>query len=262
MPELPDVEIFRRYFNSTALHKKITSLEVESAKVLEGVGIKELRERLQGASFTDSARHGKHLFARLSDGGWLRFHFGMTGFFKYYKEAAAAPGHPRLICTFDNGYNLAWDSQRLLGRISLVRSPEEYVKENHLGPDALEISKEDFCTRLQKKKGMIKTALMAQNVVAGLGNVYSDEVLFQSRLHPQTKTGALATEKLGQIHGTMQEVLQSVIHSGIHPEEMPDRFLTAHRGRDNECPVCRAELEKIKISGRTSYLCPRCQKKG
>ncbi|MDR9501123.1 MAG: DNA-formamidopyrimidine glycosylase family protein [Desulfurivibrionaceae bacterium] len=261
MPELPDVEIFRRYFNRTALHKKIASLEVESAKVLEGVGIKELQERLQGVSFTDSARHGKHMFASLSDGGWLRFHFGMTGFFKYYKNAAAAPGHPRLICTFDNGYNLAWDSQRLLGRISLVRSPEEYVKENHLGPDALEISKKDFCTRLQKKKGMIKTALMAQNVVAGLGNVYSDEVLFQSRLHPQTKTGALATEKLGQIHETMQEVLQSVIDSGIHPEEMPDRLLTAHRGRDNACPVCRAELEKIKISGRTGYLCPRCQKK-
>lgn len=259
MPELPDVETFRRYFNQTSLNQKIESVDVDTAKVLEGVSIKKLEERLKGASFTDSKRRGKHMFAKLSGGGWLRLHFGMTGFFKYYKNEDSEPGHPRVVFHFDNGYDLAWDCQRMIGRVSFVDDPDEYADKNDLGPDVMELSRGEFIERMKSKSGMIKTALMDQSLMAGLGNVYSDEVLFQAKIHPKTKAGDLSEDDLGKIYDSIRDVVGTVIDSGIDPDDMPDRLMTAHRGRDNKCPGCSGEMEKIKISGRNGYICPKCQ---
>lgn len=263
MPELPDVEVFRRYFNRTSLNKKIESVDVDTAKVLNGVSMKKLEQEVKGQSFTDSERRGKHMFARLSGGGWIHFHFGMTGFLKLYKKDESSPGHPRVVFNFGDGYSLAWDSQRMIGRVSLAEAPDKYAEQNDIGPDAMNISKNEFIERIKSKSGMIKTALMDQSVVSGLGNVYSDEVLFQSRVHPKTRVGGLSREKLGEIYDNMQDVFETVIDSGIHPDDMPDRLMTAHRGRDNQCPGgCGGKMEKIKISGRNGYVCPNCQKQG
>jgi formamidopyrimidine-DNA glycosylase len=261
MPELPDVEVFRRYLDHTSLNQKIDSLQLDEAGVLEGVSAKKLADRLNGAFFSDSARHGKHMFAELSNGGWLMLHFGMTGFLKYYKDEDSAPGHPRVIFRFDNGYSLAWDSQRMIGRVSLAESPEAYAEKNDLGPDAMDVSKEEFLELMRGKRGMIKTALMDQSLIAGIGNVYSDEMLFQTGVHPKTKVGDLSDDTLGKLHGNMRKVFEAVIESSIDPAEMPDWLMTAHRGRDNDCPGCKGKMEKIRISGRNGYICEKCQRK-
>jgi formamidopyrimidine-DNA glycosylase len=261
MPELPDVEIFRRYFNRTSLNRRIESVNAHEARVLEGVSGKKLSQRLEGLSFTASTRRGKHMFAKLSDGGWLMLHFGMTGFLKYYKDENSAPEHPRVVFEFDNGYRLAWDSRRMIGRVSLTGDPDEFAAKNDLGPDAMNISKEEFLELMRGKRGMIKTALMDQSLIAGIGNVYSDEMLFQTGVHPKTKVGDLSDDTLGKLYDNMRKVFETVIESSIDPAEMPDWLMTAHRGRDNDCPGCKGKMEKIRISGRNGYICKKCQKK-
>ncbi|MFP4308781.1 MAG: Fpg/Nei family DNA glycosylase [Desulfococcaceae bacterium] len=260
MPELPDVEVFRQYFKQTALHQAVTAVAVEDERVLGDVRPEDVSTAAKGRSFIDARRHGKHLFAQLSDGGWIMFHFGMTGFFKYFKKEEAAPEHPRVIFEFENDYRLAWDCQRMIGEVALVENPETFISEKDLGPDALEILKEVFLERLAGKRGMIKTALMDQSLLAGVGNVYSDDILFQCRLHPKTAVGDLSESDRERIFDAMGNVLQTAISAKVDPAEMPDRLLTAHRGRDNQCPNCGGELEKIKVSGRNGWNCPRCQR--
>jgi formamidopyrimidine-DNA glycosylase len=263
MPELPDVERFRRYFNRTALHKKIERVEVENDKVLAGVSKKELTRRLKGRSFESSDRHGKHMFAQLDDGGWVAFHFGMTGFFRYYKNEEHRPDHPRVILGFANGYELAFDSQRMIGRIALIDDPGDYMKKHELGIDGLspELDGERFKKLIGGSSGMIKSTLMNQSIIAGLGNVYSDEVLFQARIHPKTDVEDLSDRDLDRLYRSMKDVLEKIIHSSIDPDEMDPSLMTAHRGRDDECPGCGGKMEKIKVSGRNGYYCPKCQKK-
>lgn len=259
MPELPDVEVFRRYFDRTSLHYKIESVKVTNEIVLADVGRSALGRKLHDRSFTGSQRHGKQMFAELDDGGWLTLHFGMTGFLKYFKNASSAPDHPRVVVAFDNGYRLAWDSQRMIGRVGLTESTDTFVEHHQLGPDAMDIDADELGRRLGDHRGMIKPALMDQSLVAGIGNVYSDELLFQVRVHPRTPAGDLTEAEMLELHGTIGGVFDTVIDAGAVPERMPAWLLTAHRGRDDTCPRCGGELKKIAVSGRNGYLCPTCQ---
>lgn len=259
MPELPDVEVFRQYFKQTALHQPLTAVTVADERVLDDIRPEDLSRGVKGRSFVDARRHGKHLFGQLSDGGWIMFHFGMTGFFKYFKKEDSAPGHPRLVFEFENDYRLAWDCQRMIGRVGLVEDPETFVAESDLGPDALEIPRDMFLDRLAGKRGMIKTALMDQSLLAGVGNVYSDDILFQCRLHPKTAVDHVSESDRKRIIDAMGDVLETAISAKVDPAEMPDRLLTAHRGGDDQCPNCGGQLEKVKVSGRNGWYCPVCQ---
>ena len=103
MPELPELEIFRRYVDSTSLHQKIETIEVKNGKVLGGVSAGGLKRGLEGTKFESTRRHGKHLFVELGDGRWLLLHFGMTGGLKYYRDADEEPAHARVLISFRNG---------------------------------------------------------------------------------------------------------------------------------------------------------------
>src|SRR6266481_2913095 len=117
MPELPDVETFKRYLDATSLHERITGVDVRSAYVLKGVSARELQRRLKGRCFESSRRHGKHLFVRADGDLWLRLHFGMTGSLKYFKHKKQAPRHTRLLFAFANAHCLAFKDQRKFGEI-------------------------------------------------------------------------------------------------------------------------------------------------
>jgi formamidopyrimidine-DNA glycosylase len=263
MPELPDVETFRRYLDATSLHQEIEKVEVRSRQILEGVSAQELKDGLEGRTFESTRRHGKYLFVELDDANWLVLHFGMTGHLKYFKDMEKDPPYDRLLITFANGYHLAYDAQRKLGEVALTEDVEEFIEEKGWGPDALKSSFDlaAFKEALAGRRGMAKSTLMNQHIVAGIGNVYSDEILFQMGIHPRTKVNQLDGETLEELFHTMKEVLQKAIDRQADADQFPDDYITPHRYDDGECPRCGGEIERVKVSGRSAYYCPDCQGK-
>ena len=259
MPELPDVETFRRYIDNNALHKKISKVQVENKKVLSKITESELIEALSGRKMEKTTRHGKHLMIELDNKSWMMMHFGMTGSLKYYKDD---PGLSlvRILFSFDNGYHLAYIDQRLFGRISLNDSPEEYIKQHELGPDLLSLKEDDFVDILSKHNGGIKSVLMDQSVIAGLGNDYSDEILYHAGIHPNTKLPALSNEEFHELYKITMRVINVAIDNEANPEKMPDDYLLPHRKKGEPCPKCGGTVSKIYVNGRTTYFCSECQK--
>jgi formamidopyrimidine-DNA glycosylase len=186
MPELPEVETFKRYLDSTSLHQLITGLEVRDAYVLKRVSVRELARRLKGRRFENSHRHGKHLFVRAGNELWLRLHFGMTGSLEYLDHDEVAPKTARVIFRFADNCRLAFDDQRKFGEIELIKDIDEFLQTRGLGPDALEISLSQFKAIIGKHRGAVKAILLNQQLIAGIGNLYADEILFRARIHPAT----------------------------------------------------------------------------
>lgn len=259
MPELPDVEIFKRYLDATSLHQQIEKVQVHHSRILSGVNQKTLQNFLTGEKFEKTSRHGKHLFAKIG-GGWLRLHFGMTGYLKYYKNETQKPWHTRMHIRFCNDFQLAYVNQRLLGRVGWVEKPEDFISRKRLGPDALN---DTDCHRFKKllagRKGFLKSALMNQKVIAGLGNVYTDEILFQARVAPDKPVEDVSAKEFAALFKSMQTVLCKAVEAKANPEQFPKRFITPHRSKDGRCPRCGRKLEKITVAGRSGYFCPRCQ---
>jgi len=215
---------------------------------------------LWGCELKKTARHGKHLFVKTTGDGWLRLHFGMTGFLRYYKNRDRQPGHVRLRLDFSNGYCLAYDNPRLLGQIGWAPSPSEFVDDQKLGPDALNLDLDQFKQLLSNRRGMIKSTLMNQNAIAGLGNIYSDEILFQAKIHPRTPSEDLAGSELKMLYEAMRTVLRKAIEKKADPQQFPEHFLTPRRDEAEHCPRCGAGVKKIALSGRSGFICPDCQK--
>ena len=261
MPELPDVEIFRNYLNATALHKKIKTVRVSDDRILSDVSRRTLQRRLKGRELQKTRRHGKHLFAKISADGWLMLHFGMTGFLQFYKNRESRPPHVALEMVFEDDYRLAYDSQRRLGRVGLAKHPQTFAVEQNLGPDAMNgLGSTAFGDLMSGKSGMIKPALMNQKLIAGIGNIYADEILFQAKVHPKTPAEDLGNAELDRIFRAMQQVFEAAAEARADPDEMPDGFLLPRRREGAYCPRCGGKIEKIKVSGRSGYMCPDCQK--
>jgi formamidopyrimidine-DNA glycosylase len=261
MPELPDVEVFRGYLQATGLHQPIERAEPADQRLLRGVGARRLRETLRGNSLVATDRHGKHLFAALEKGGFLVLHFGMTGFLRYYRDEEKRPEHAGLVLHFRDGYHLALDSQRRLGEVSLAESVAGFAEKRGLGPDALdpELDCEAFAGMIGGRRGMVKTALMNQQALAGVGNVYADEALYQAGLHPQTPARSLDAQALGRLFRTLRRVLATAIERGADPARLPGSWLLPRREPGAECPRCGGKVAKLTVSGRPTYLCPACQ---
>lgn len=261
MPELPDVERFRTAINSNALHKKIKSVQVSEKRVLDNVSEPKLKRALKGAAFEKTRRHGKYLFLQLDKGGFLVLHFGMTGDIRYYKSDSDRPEHTRMLIEFANGYRLAWINMRLLGRINVAREPAAFVRARDLGPDAMQIGREQFREAFSGRNGKLKPALMNQSILAGLGNIYTDEILFQSGWHPESLLKRFKPAELDAIHGVMKRVLRVTVRRLGRIEEFPRTYLLPHRDKEGACPRCGSAIRRIKVGQRTSYFCPQCQKK-
>jgi formamidopyrimidine-DNA glycosylase len=262
VPELPDVEVFKQYLDSTSLHQEIESVEVRNEEILGDVSARELERGLEGRRFESTRRHGKNLFVELDVGGWLLMHFGMTGTLKCFKDVVEDPPHDRLLITFKNGHHLTFEDQRMLGRVELIEDPENLIEAEKLGPDALTLDFSSFLERLEGRKAAVKPALMNQRVLSGIGNIYSDEVLFQARLHPKTNVEKLDETALKNLFEEMKRVLQTAIECGADSGRFPDEFLLPRRHEGEECPKGNGEIEKIKVSGRSAYYCAACQPDG
>ena len=265
MPELPDVENYKRYLDATALHKRIEDVHVADTRFLKKTAERRLRDGLIGHSFASTRRHGKYLLIEIEGGGWLASHFGMTGHLRYFKDPNQDPGDDRLRLDFDNGYHLAFVSKRMLGHVRLIDDTDRFVEEQKLGVDALDpaADKAWFYQALSSKRGGLKSALTDQSLIAGIGNVYSDEILYQAGLDPDARVQKLSEDQVDCLFDTMHWVLNTAIDCGAGSEELveklPGHFLLHYREKGAACRRCGAELESRKVSGRTTHLCPRCQ---
>ncbi|RIA47350.1 Fpg/Nei family DNA glycosylase [Dichotomicrobium thermohalophilum] len=263
MPELPDVENFKRYLDATGLHKRIEHITLTSEKVLHGVTRQKLAAALTGHALSRTYRHGKHLFAELDDGPWLMLHFGMTGFLAYFQNLDDDPEHDRLRLDFDNGYHLAFVNQRLFGEVGVVEDPAAFITEQELGPDALALDEDAFRHVLAERRGQVKSALMDQSLIAGIGNVYSDEMLFQAGIHPKTLISDLDDAAVHTLYAAMMNVLNVAIDKGAGSadlfDNLPQGWLLPHRDEGAKCPRCGGAIEKVSAAGRGAYICPQCQ---
>jgi formamidopyrimidine-DNA glycosylase len=261
MPELPEVERFKRYLDRTSLHQRITCVEVRDAYVLERVSARELARRLKGRRLEKSRRHGKHLFVRAGNELWLRLHFGMTGSLEYFKHHEEAPNSARVIFRFVNGGRLAFDDQRKFGEVELIKDMDEFLQRRSIGADALEVSLSEFKTIFRIHRGAVKAILLNQKLIAGIGNLYADEILFRACVHPATAAARLNAKDLRRLFRAIRYVLEKAIALKTDFNRLPKSWLLTRRGKHGKCPRCDRPLRSAIVGGRTSWFCAYCQKR-
>ncbi|MBD3190267.1 MAG: Fpg/Nei family DNA glycosylase [Candidatus Heimdallarchaeota archaeon] len=263
MPELPEVEIFKQYIDSTSLHKKIVNVDLTTPSLLGKITKEQLIEVLKNQKFEKTDRYGKHLLVGLDHELylWLILHFGMSGNLEYFKESSDKPKYTKLLIEFENGYHLAYINIRKLGEINLSKNITDFIKAKDLGPDVLQISYQKFRAIISSRRGTIKYTLMNQHIMAGIGNVYADEILFQTAINPETKANEIAEKKREELYDNMKKILKKAIEAGAEFGGLPDWFLISHRANNGRCPKCNTKLKQIKVSGRTTYYCPNRQPK-
>jgi len=160
----------------------------------------------------------------------------MSGSLKYFTDGDDAPPHTRVLVQFENDYYVSYISVRKLGKVFVVKDVEAFIRKQQLGPDALAIDSDTFQSIFRDRRGSIKTALMNQEVLAGLGNIYADEILFQSGIRPTRDCRRVSSEEWKRIFGVMKRVLREVIKKGAQPDRFPNSYLTPHRESKALCP--------------------------
>jgi formamidopyrimidine-DNA glycosylase len=255
MPELPEVEMYARYFARHALRQPIAKVRVIDERILGATRRATFVRELTGRTFRDVRRHGKHLFAD-AGGPWLHLHFGMTGDLAYYRDKAQ-PRFAKVVFEFRNGAYLAFEDMRLFGFAELSSDPETYVREQGLGPDPLDpqFTLRAFRARLGTRRAAIKAVLLSQDVIAGVGNLYADETLFRAGIDPQRTIDQLTADEIKSIFGHMRRVLRETIELKARDGDYPARFLLPHRGEDEPCPKCGGAILRTVVGGRTTYYC-------
>lgn len=189
-------------------------------------------------------------------------HFGMTGHPVYYKNEDNKPEYTRAIFHFENGYNLAFGCVRMLGELQLIEEKEAFIQEKELGPDICsnDFDYDIFSEIMENRRGMIKSSLMNQKLIAGIGNECSDEVLFQARIHPKKSVKDLNEDELRAIYEEMEMVVKTKLDCMDHHNELPDSFILKNRSEGADCPNCNGPVEKIPVSGRSGYFAPSVRK--
>jgi len=259
MPELPEVATFKKYLDGTSLHQKINEVIVHDDKIIRNMSGDDFCAGMMDRSLTNSYRRGKYLFARLDNGYSLLLHFGMTGDLNYYHQQEDQTKHERFHFRFDNGAMLGFDCPRKFARILLLEDEEAYIRSIKLGEDALTIAEESFINAAINRKCTIKGLLLNQKILAGVGNLYADEVCYQCRVHPASPSSSIPTKKLKELHSTLQTILHQAVEQQAHYKEYPDDWFWSWRKDDALHPKTNEIIERAKIAGRTSYYFPEYQ---
>ena len=255
MPELPENEAQRRYVEERCLNRTIVSVELgEDVTYITLPGDNE-RARLAGRQFTEARRYGKNLFLGSKTGPWMAVHLGMTGKLIAFDAPDDVPSKTKLLVIFEGDRRLAFRCPRKLGKVRIIDDPDDFIAEQDLGPDALTITKREFADALSKSRSPIKSALLDQGKLAGVGNLWSDEVLFHTSLAPTRKARDLGPECIEDIRQKLQEVLRGVIDTDATYSKLPEDWLIRHRKKDASCRRCGGKIASAKVGGRTAYFC-------
>lgn len=258
MPELPEVETYKRYLDKTSLKQVVKEVRIIDDRVLD-IDESFLIKSVKSKQFESSMRHGKYLLVYLNP-KYLVLHFGMTGELEYYSKKQDDPKYSKVIFQFDNGFNLAYISRRMFGKLDIVDSIQDLIVKKKLGPDAFKMSLEEFKEATARRTAILKNALLNQSFIAGIGNIYSDEILFRTKLHPKTKIDCLDEDKIKELYDNIKGVLNFGIEKQGDLSSYPTNSLIPHRKKEEKCPICNTEIKRLEISGRHGFYCSSCQR--
>ncbi|WP_433169288.1 Fpg/Nei family DNA glycosylase [Kribbella sp. CA-247076] len=256
MPELPDVEGFRRVLSVHAVGRKIRRVDVLDTGVLRGVSADRLRQTLTGRRFGRPWRHGKHLVVPIAGSdSVVLLHLGMTGALHWSSDRHR---HDRVVFVFGSG-ELAYRDMRKLHGLRLARDEADVRRVvAGLGPDALDLTRAELREQLAGLRRQVKPALVDQAVIAGLGNLLADEILWRAYVHPRRPCTDLDADDFARIHARMRTVLRQAIPQGRVPPRKT--WLTGRRDeKSGSCPRCGTTLNHGRVGGRGTAWCPRCQ---
>lgn len=287
MPELPEVETVRRDLKKYILGKKIVRVEVRKKKIVRGVGSEEFKKYLEQKSFSKIDRRGKLLIFRFEKGPKmvLLVHLKMTGqlIYRFSKGVVAGghtlkrigklPGkHSHIILDFEDNSKLFFNDLRQFGYWTLVDRKELGKVLNGFGVESLMrgFSKEDFRHLVWKKKKQVKAFLLDQSMIAGIGNIYADEICFGAGIHPGKKLSELNPKKIDLLYEEIKKVLKMAVKErGTTISDFVDlsgktggflKFLKVYGKEGEICPVCKkGKIKKIRLAGRGTRFCPVCQ---
>jgi formamidopyrimidine-DNA glycosylase len=278
--ELPEVEVLRRDLEKEVVGRRIADVEVRRTKnarraIRRHKVPKEFRDPLKGRKITKVHRVGKYMLLYLDDGHVLVAHFGMSGQFSRGNKRVAVGDHTHVVITFQQGGDLRFTDPRTFGELFVVAADDlGKVKElSHIAIDPLEntFTWQQFSQMLQQRASKLKPLLLDQQFVSGLGNIYSDEVLFAGGLRHDRMSNELSSQEVRRLYRAIQEVVQDSIRfrgTTLDDEAYVDLFgkpgeyqaeLKVYGRKGLPCRRCRTPIQTVKYSGRNSFYCPQCQ---
>jgi formamidopyrimidine-DNA glycosylase len=274
MPELPEVETVAQGLRRRALGRRIAAVEVRHAAVIAG-SVEEFVSTLQGRELANVSRQGKAIAVELSasDGSaprYLLVRLGMTGQLTVAPREAPVEPHTHVFMPLDDRREeLRFRDTRRFGRLRSLSKPELEKVLGKLGPDAQRVTEPQFLAAMRGRKGAIKSWLMNQNLMAGLGNIYADEALFEARIHPLSQPGRVSATKAHHLYDAVRKVLDRAVRLGgttfsdyLDIEGRPGAFLKklrVYQHTGEPCRRCGRRIRRIVIAGRSSHFCARCQ---
>jgi len=274
LPELPEVETIRRSLTEKLAGLTIDNLDIYFEKIVkEPTDIDRFKEIVTGKKIKGLDRLGKYLLLQLSDNYIIVIHLRMTGRLLYVADYEDVTKHTHLIFHLGNNYHLRFVDVRKFGTIYLLKDNElDTIKGlAHLGPEPLSenFTAQVFADSLKKKSKKIKQVLLDQDIVAGLGNIYADEVLFESHILPDRPANSLKAEEVEELYKSIIKIIKEAIdHRGTTFSDYVDGegkkgehqdHLKVYQRTEQPCSRCQCPIKKEKIAGRSSHYCPGCQ---
>ncbi|MEZ5357958.1 MAG: bifunctional DNA-formamidopyrimidine glycosylase/DNA-(apurinic or apyrimidinic site) lyase [Candidatus Zixiibacteriota bacterium] len=273
MPELPEVETVVRGLKDCIAGETIADAIIKpTARVVPEP--KTFIRTIKDAAFKTFARRGKNILLGLSNGHTLWVHLKMTGHFYYLPESDPTDKHDHVIFKLkNNNHTLRFNDYRRFGYLKLVPTADLWFQKGlaDLGPEPLEITPDEFITLCKRRGRQIKPALMDQTFIAGIGNIYADESLYLSRIHPTRLTDSLSHAKLTELLGHIQYLLKRSISlmgtsvdtfAGVNgqPGEF-QTYLKVYNREAEPCERCGKPIKRIKLGSRSAHFCPHCQRR-
>ena len=272
MPELPEVETVKNTLKKLVLNKKIVNVNVRYENIIEYPKVEEFKTKMINQTINDIKRRGKWLLFEL-DNYYLLSHLRMEGKYIIRNLGDSYDKHEHIEFVFSDNICLRYKDTRKFGRMYLLKKEELYLRKplNELGlePWDKKLNINYLKEKYKCKKNEIKSVILDQSIIVGVGNIYADEILFLSKINPLKKASDLSNEELENIIKYTKEVLDKAISLGgttiksyESSEGVHGRFqnkLLVHNNNGN-CPNCKNKIEKIRVGGRGTYYCPNCQK--
>ncbi len=270
MPELPEVETIKNELAPLVSGRRIKSVEFLWVKTLLSPSISEFEARVKGKRITEVDRRGKYLIMRLEGGDSLLVHLRMTGSFLVSKNNELPDSHTRAVIHLDDGSNAYFIDPRKFGKFQLVSGDGEALGNLGVEPLSDDFTAKSLSQLLKGKKAPVKALLLDQKLIAGIGNMYADEALFEAGIHPGRPADSLSQEEIRRLHRAIRHVLKNAIENkgaSIANYFRPagergsahEEFKVAHR-RGCDCPACGGHIERIVVRQRGTYYCPCCQR--
>jgi len=272
MPELPEVEVIKEGLGRKLRNKVIKGVNILFKGSIKNISPPLFEKRTLGRKFKEIFRRGKFLIFSLDNGSFLVIHLKMTGQLVYCSSRETMDKHTCLVFALDNNFQLRFMDMRRFGMVCLVEKLEEITLLAEMGPEPLENNFTSLSLKeiLLGQKRKIKIVLLDQKVIAGLGNIYATEALYQAGINPERRANRLTESEIEVLHRAIKDILKKAISAGgtstdtyRNAEGKKGKFqyrLQVYQREGEPCHRCGAAISQVKLSGRSTYFCPQCQK--